>query len=73
MRCKKSEMTASAHLDRQLTRNEARNYQAHIENCDECRAHLIELEQMSLILKSAQRLDASPELRSYVMSVITAK
>src|ERR1044072_3166094 len=73
MRCDKSVLTASAHLDQELTQNEARNYQAHIKTCTECCAHLQELEQMSLVLKSARRLDTSSGLRRYVMSVITAE
>jgi hypothetical protein len=70
-RCNKSGLIASAHIDRQLTRNEASNYLAHIETCADCRTYLAELEQVSLILKTARRPDVSPRLRSYVMSAIT--
>lgn len=73
MRCNKSELIASVHLDQQLMLAEARRYEAHVELCAECRTRFVELEQISLILKSARRPAASPELRSYVMSVIAAK
>jgi hypothetical protein len=73
MRCHKSALIASAHLDQRLTQNEVKNYRAHIEICANCRAHLTELEQMSLILKNSHPPEASPDLRSYIMSVITAE
>jgi predicted anti-sigma-YlaC factor YlaD len=72
MICDRIKLIASAHLDRQLTNNDARNYLGHVENCADCRAHLAELEQVSSVLKSTGRPDAPPELRSYVMSVISA-
>lgn len=73
MKCNKSTRIASAHLDRQLTQNEATAYRAHIDTCTGCRAYLAELEQVSLLLKSAGRPVTPPELRSYIMSVITAE
>jgi putative zinc finger protein len=73
MRCNKSELIASAHLDQRLTQNEAMKYQAHVGICADCRGYLVELEQVSLILKSSWRPDAPRDLRRHIMSVITAK
>jgi hypothetical protein len=73
MRCDKSGLIASAHLDRQLGQSDVVNYRAHVETCAGCQTYLAELEQVSLILKGSARPDVSPDMRSYVMSVITAK
>ena len=73
MTCDESELTASAHLDRRLSTNEASRYMAHVETCLDCRTHLEELEQVSRILKSTSRPVMSPQLRCSVMNMITGK
>jgi hypothetical protein len=73
MRCHKSLLIASAHLDRRLSHREVKNYLAHVEACARCRAQLAQLEQVSLILKNADCPEASPDLRGYIMSVITGE
>ena len=73
MRCNKSALIASAYLDQRLSQSEVKNYLAHVETCADCGTHLAELEQVSLILKNADSPEASPDLRGYIMSVITAE
>ena len=73
MRCYKSRQMASAHLDQQLTVPEEIQFQAHVEICVECRAYLASLEQVSLTLKGAERIDALAESCGRIMSVIKAE
>lgn len=73
MRCNEFRPAASSHLDQRLTLKELMRLRAHAEICAGCRAYLIELEQMSLILKGAEMADASPGLRGRIMSLITAE
>jgi hypothetical protein len=73
MRCDKSGLIASAHLDGRLGQSDVVNYLAHVETCAGCQTYLAELEQVSLVLKGSARPDVSPDIRSNVMSVITAK
>src|SRR5215471_1391786 len=68
MECKKFELTASAYVDRQLHENEAVEYREHLTACEGCRLHLIEIEQVSLALRSVDRPMAPRELRSYIMN-----
>jgi hypothetical protein len=64
---------ASAHLDQHLTPPESIQFQAHVEVCAGCRTYLADLEQVSLTLKGAGRIDALPELRGRITSVIAGE
>jgi hypothetical protein len=73
MECKKFELTASAHLDRQLDEREAIEYRRHLLTCDGCRLRLAETEAVSLVLKTAEHPPVPRELRSYVMTEATRR
>ena len=73
MRCDEFTLTASAHLDKRLSTDEASRYMAHVETCADCRTRLEELEQVSRILKSTSRPVVSAHLRCSVMEMITGK
>jgi hypothetical protein len=68
MECKKFELTASAYADRQLPEVEAAEYRSHISVCNDCRLHLIEIEQVSLLFRDFEDPETPRELRSYVMT-----
>ncbi|MEN3330720.1 MAG: putative zinc-finger [Blastocatellia bacterium] len=73
MECKKFELMASAYLDRQLTDAEMVAYRAHLSACDDCRLHLVEVEQASLMLRELPPLDTPRELHSYVMREVASR
>jgi predicted anti-sigma-YlaC factor YlaD len=73
MKCDEYQLLASADLDRQLSRNDAANYHAHVEACGPCRTYMAELRQVSLMLQSIRQPDASLDLRPYVRAAIAAK
>ncbi|HXG91658.1 MAG TPA: zf-HC2 domain-containing protein [Blastocatellia bacterium] len=67
MECNKYKLTASAYIDRQLDEQEAARYREHVAWCEGCRIHLMETEQVSLILRRAEPPTVPQELRGYVM------
>ena len=67
MECKKFQSLASTYLDRQLTDDEAVAYRAHLSACGDCRLHLAEVEQASLMLRELLTPETPRELRGYVM------
>jgi hypothetical protein len=73
MGCKKFELMASAYLDRQLTDAETVAYRAHLAACGDCRLHLAEVEQASLMLRELRLPDTPRELRGYVMREATSR
>lgn len=73
MECKKFELMASAYLDRQLTDAETIAYRAHLAACDDCRLHLVEIEQASMILRELPPLETPRELHSYVMREVASR
>jgi len=73
MECKKFELTASAYIDRQLNENEAARYREHLSTCDGCRLHLVEIETVSLSLRTAEQPSVPRELHSYIMTQATRR
>jgi len=73
MICRKYELIASAYIDQQVTQNEAADFQAHIESCGDCRAHMVELNEASLSLGSIQQPEIPAELRGQIMSAVRDK
>ncbi len=73
MECKKFEFMASAYLDGQLTDAETVAYSAHLSACDDCRLHLDEVEQASLMLRELHSPEAPRELHSNVMREVTGR
>ena len=67
MECKKFELTASAYADRQLPEVEAAEYRSHLSVCNDCRLHLVEIEQVSLLFRDFEEPETPRELHSYVM------
>lgn len=68
MECKKFELTASAYLDRQLPEVEAAEYRSHLSLCEDCRLHLVEIEQVSLLFRDVEQPETPRELHSYIMT-----
>jgi len=64
---------ASAYLDRQLTDAETVAYHAHLAACGDCRLHLVEVEQASLMLRDLPPLETPRELHSYVMREVASR
>lgn len=73
MECKKFQLTASAHIDRQLNENEAAQYRQHLSSCAGCRLHLAEIEGISLILRKTDQPAVPRELRSYILTEVTRR
>jgi Putative zinc-finger len=73
MECKTFEFMASAYLDGQLTDAEMAAYRAHLSACGDCRLHLDEVEQASLILRELQSPESPRELHSNVMREVTSR
>lgn len=73
MECKKFELIASSYADRQLPEVEADEYRAHLSVCADCKLHLAEIEQVSLLLRSSQQPETPRELRSYIMTEATRR
>ena len=73
MECKKSELTASAYIDRQLNENEAVDYQEHLSTCAGCRLHLKQIDEVSRALRETDRPMVPRELRSYIMTEATRR
>lgn len=73
MECKTFELTASAYLDRQLTEAETVACQAHLASCGDCRLHLTEVEQSSLMLRELPLPEAPRELHGYVMGEVASR
>lgn len=73
MECRKFELTASAYIDRQLSENEAVHYREHLSTCDGCRLNLVEMEALSLTLKTAEEPALPRELHSYIMTEATRR
>jgi hypothetical protein len=68
MECKKFELTASAYADRQLPEADAAEYRSHLSVCEDCRLHLVEIEQVSLLFRDVEQPETPRELRGYVMT-----
>lgn len=68
MQCKKFEFTASAYVDRQLPEVEAAEYRSHLSACNDCRLHLVEIEQVSLLFRDFEEPETPRELHSYIMT-----
>lgn len=73
MKCDESRLAASAYIDRAITPEESARFQAHISICGDCHDYLSELQQLSLILKTAQRAGAPPEMRGHILSLIAVE
>src|ERR1044072_4765023 len=73
MECKKSQLSASAYIDRELPEQEYAEYRAHMLTCGDCRLHLVELEQVSLMLREVEQPEPPRELHSYVMTEVTRR
>src|ERR1700754_2978964 len=73
MECKTFELTASAYLDRQLTDTETVACQAHLASCGNCRLHLAEVEQASLMLRELPLPETPRELHGYVMGEVASR
>ena len=73
MECKKFELMASAYLDRRLTDAEMVAYRAHLSACGDCRLHLDEVEQASLMLRELQSPESPRELHGYVMREVASR
>lgn len=71
MECKKFKPAVSAYIDRQLSETEADAYRAHLSICADCRAHLAETKQVSLMLRTVEQPDVPRELHSYIMTQVT--
>jgi hypothetical protein len=68
MECKKFELTASAYADRQLPEVEAAEYRSHLSVCEDCRLHLVEIEQVSLLFREIEQPETPRELHGYIMT-----
>ena len=68
MECKKFELTASAYADRQLPEVKAAEYRSHLSVCNDCRLHLVEIEQVSLLFRDFEKPETPRELHSYIMT-----
>src|ERR1044072_8590773 len=73
MECKKSQLSASAYIDRELPEQEYAEYRAHLLTCGDCRLHLVELEQVSLMFREVEQPETPRELHSYVMTEVTRR
>jgi hypothetical protein len=73
MQCKKFESLASSYLDRQLVDQEAAELHVHLSDCSGCRSYIVELEEMSLVLKRTSSPEIPVELRSYVMTAVARR
>ena len=73
MECSKSELTASAYIDRQLSESEGAGYREHLLACDGCRRHFAEIEAVSFTLKNSDRPQFPRELHSYVMTAASRR
>lgn len=71
MECKTFEMTASAYLDEQLDASQTAAYRAHLASCGDCRLHLVEVEQASLMLRDLRQPETPRELHGYVMREVS--
>lgn len=73
MECKKFESSASAYVDRQLREQEFAECRAHLSTCGDCRLHLFELEQVSLMFRDIEQPEVPRELHSYVMADVARR
>ena len=73
MECKKFQLIASAYLDEQLTNAEAVACGAHLATCSDCRLHLAEVEQASLMLRELPTPATPRELHGYVMREVALR
>ncbi|MFP5263526.1 MAG: anti-sigma factor family protein [Blastocatellia bacterium] len=73
MECKKFELSASAYIDRQLPEQESADYRAHLSACGDCRLRLVELEQVSLMLRDVEQPEVPRELHGYVMTEVARR
>jgi len=73
MECKKSELIASAYIDRRVPESEATEYRQHLSMCTPCRLHLAQTEAVSLALRNADRPAVPRELRGYIMNEATRR
>jgi hypothetical protein len=70
MECKKFEERASEYLDRRLDEDEATEYGSHLSACANCRAHLSEIQAVSLALKRSAEPEMPHELHGYIMNEV---
>jgi hypothetical protein len=70
MQCKKFESLTSAYLDRELVGNEAADFHVHLSDCSGCSSYMVEVEEMSLVLRRSSPPEIPVELRSYVMTAV---
>src|SRR5262252_5780289 len=70
MGCKDFKGSASSLIDRQLDADEAARYQAHLDTCADCRLHIAETRQVSLMLRGALSPDLPEEIRGNVMAAV---
>ena len=73
MRCKTFESMTSAYLDRQLEESEAADFHGHVSDCSGCRMHLVEVEEVSLVLRRSNPPEIPVELRAYVMTAVRVR
>ena len=70
MQCKKFEAMASPYLDRRLSEDEALEFNAHRWECGDCQTYLVEVEELSLVLKRSAVPEVPVELRSYIITEV---
>jgi len=73
MNCKKYKSIASDYLDRRLSQEAAIEYVSHLEACADCRAHLEEMRETSLVLHRLEEPDVPEELHSYIMTTVSRR
>ena len=70
MKCKKYRSRASEYLDRRLDEKEANEYRSHLSACAGCRAHLSEIQAVSLVLRRSEEPKMPRELHGYIMNEV---
>jgi hypothetical protein len=70
MQCKEFRWSASSLIDRRLDADEGAKYQAHLDICGDCRSHLADIRQVSLMLRDWLPPDLPEEIRGNVMAAV---
>lgn len=67
MSCKQYKLLSSAHVDSRVNNPELAELRSHLDQCDNCRLEVDQMERISALLKSAASPAVPRELHGYVM------
>lgn len=73
MRCKRYKLLSSAHIDGRLNGAELAKLHTHLDECENCRVELGQIERTSALLKATARPAFPRELHAYVTTAVRSR